>query len=119
MGERRGPTDDDAGFVWRVERELTESDAVLWGVIVVASVLDVVTTITGVSRGIEEGNAVARAFMHTYGTPGIGLLKLVALVVLVVTWGALPDRSAHAVLTGFALVSLLVVALNAVTLASL
>lgn len=85
----------------------------------VASVFDVVTTIVGVGRGVPEGNAVARAFLETYGTPGIGLLKFSALVLVVVLWAALPDRHATVVLAAFASVSLLVVALNALTLAGL
>ena len=101
-----------------VERRLSESHAVLWAVVIVSTVFDVVTTIVGIQRGAEEGNAVARAFIETYGTPGIGLLKFSALVV-VVLWATLPDRHATVVLTAFALVSLLVVVLNALTLASL
>jgi uncharacterized membrane protein len=102
-----------------LERHLTESHAVQWTIIIVATVFDIVTTIVGVERGASEGNAVARAFIETYGTPGIGLLKFAALVTVVILWGTLPDRYGTAVLTGFALVSLLVVALNALTLASL
>ena len=102
-----------------VERHLTETHAVQWTVIVVASGLDVVTTIVGIERGAAEGNAVARAFIETYGTPGIGLLKFAALVVVVLLWGLLPERYGTAVLSGFALVSLLVVAANALTLAGL
>src|SRR6056297_3164174 len=80
---------------------------------------DVVTTMVGMKRGLGEGNAVARAFIETYGTPGIGLLKFSALLVVVVAWARFDDRRATAVLLGFALVSLGVVALNAMTLASL
>ena len=71
------------------------------------------------ARGVAEGNAVAQAFLSAYGTPGIGLLKFSALVVVVVMWATLPDRYGVVVLQAFALVSLLVVALNAVTLAAL
>ncbi len=109
----------DVSLVWRVERRLPESHAVLWTVVVVASALDVVTTIAGLGLGVEEGNAVARAFLATYGTPGIGMLKLVALVVLVVTWAVLPDRLAERALAGFAVVSVVVVGLNTLTLAGL
>lgn len=101
----------------RFERMLPESDAVLWTVVVLASVFDVVTTIVGVGRGFEEGNAVARAFLSAYGSPGIGLLKFSALVLVVVLWAVLPDRYGTVVLQAVALVSLLVVGLNAVTLA--
>jgi len=73
----------------------------------------------GIARGLGEGNAVARAFIETDGTPGIGLLKFSALLVVVVSWAWFDDPRATAVLTGFALVSLVVVALNAMTLAGL
>lgn len=98
-------------------RDLTESHAVLWTVIIVAAVLDVVTTMAGLGIGLEEGNAVARAFIATYGHWGLGGLKFSALVLVTLAWGILPDRRATIVLTGFAVISLLVVALNAVTLA--
>lgn len=100
-------------------RPLPEADAVLWTVVLVASALDVVTTMVGTASGIPEGNAVARAFMATYGTSGIGALKLVALVLLVVAWHYLAEESARLVLFGFALVTLTVVALNTLTLVGL
>ncbi|QGN05921.1 hypothetical protein Hrd1104_00520 [Halorhabdus sp. CBA1104] len=100
-------------------RPLPESDAVLWAVVLVGAAIDVVTTMVGVAAGVPEGNAVARAFMETYGTPGIGALKLLALVVLVLTWHYLDGRSARLVLFGFGIVTLVVVALNTVTLAGL
>jgi hypothetical protein len=84
----------------------------------VASVVDVLTTLQGLALGIEEGNAVARAFLDTYGRPGIGLLKFVALMFLVGSWAVLPDRSATLVLAGFAVISVLVILLNALTLLS-
>ena len=104
---------------WEGHRPLSKSQAVLWVVVILASALDVVTTLVGLARGAEEANAVAVAFIETYGTPGVGLLKFCVLVVVVLLWWRLPDRQAYAVLLGFALVSLTVVALNAATLASL
>lgn len=97
-------------------RDLSETHAVLWTVIIVAAVFDIVTTLVGLQVGLQEGNAIARAFIATYGTPGIGGLKFAALVILVVTWAVLPDRPATIVLGGFAVVSLAVVAMNALTL---
>ena len=111
--------DSDFPLVWRVHRPLSESDAVLWTVVILASVFDFVTTIVGVGRGLDEGNRVARAFIETYGTPGIGLLKFSALVLVVVLWTVLDDERASAVLAAFAIVSLLVVGANALTMASL
>ncbi|MFB6134677.1 MAG: DUF5658 family protein [Halanaeroarchaeum sp.] len=109
----------DARLAWRTVRSLSPSHAVLWTVVIVASVFDVVTTIVGLSHGTGEGNPVARAFIETYGTPGIGMLKFAALLVLVLAWGALPDRLAFRALLGFALVALLTLVLNALTLASI
>jgi hypothetical protein len=108
-GERWGRT--------AFERSLPESDAVRWTVVILASVLDVVTTIVGIGRGFPEGNVVARVFVETYGTPGIGLLKFSALVVVSVGWVVLPHRYATAGLQGMALASLVVVALTTATLA--
>jgi len=116
---RENPESSGSRWALRLERSLPESDAVLWTVVVLASVFDVLTTMVGVASGLPEGNAVARAFLSAYGTPGIGLLKFSALVFVVVLWAALPDRYGVAVLQAFSLVSLLVVALNAVTLATL
>lgn len=109
IGERWGWAAD--------ERPLPESDAVLWAVVILASVFDIVTTIVGIGRGFPEGNVVARVFIETYGTPGIGLLKFSALVVVAIGWFVLPDRYATAGLHGMAVASLVVVALNTATLA--
>ncbi|MDY6818431.1 MAG: DUF5658 family protein [Halobacteriales archaeon] len=112
---------DDTPFltVDDIERPLTENHAVLWTVVIVSSVFDILTTMVGLNLGFREGNAVARAFIQTYGTPGIGLLKFVALVGVVIGWGLLSERRATALLAGFAVVSLIVVVLNALTLASI
>jgi uncharacterized membrane protein len=106
-----------AADLGRLSRTLPESDAVLWTVVILGSVFDVVTTMVGIAQGFPEGNAVARAFIETYGTPGIGLLKFSALVVVVLGWALLPEKYGTVILQGMALVSLLVVALNAATLA--
>ncbi|WEL18649.1 MULTISPECIES: DUF5658 family protein [unclassified Halorhabdus] len=100
-------------------RPLPEADAVLWIVVLVGSAFDIVTTMVGTASGLSEGNAVARAFMATYGTPGIGALKLVALVCLVLAWHSLAETSARLVLWGFSMVSLVVVGLNTITLAGM
>jgi hypothetical protein len=105
--------------IWEGRRPLSESHAVLWTVVILASVLDIVTTIVGLGRGAAEGNTVAVAFIETYGTPGVGLLKFSALLLVALAWWRLPDRQAYAVLLGFSVVSVLVVALNAATLAGL
>ena len=118
MDSKRPSSDEESALVPRVERQLSESEALLWTVIVVAAVFDVLTTMRGLALGFEEGNVVARAFIDTYGGPGLGLLKFVALVVLVGAWWWLPERQATLVLAGFAVISLLTIALNVLTLAT-
>ena len=113
------PTDSAAEWLSDQVRQLSETDAVLWAVVIVASVFDIVTTIVGIAQGASEGNSVAVAFLETYGTTGIGLLKFSALVVVTLSWWRLDGQRATVVLLAFALVSLLVVALNALTLVSL
>ena len=110
---------DDSAHVIRMERRLTVSHALLWTVIIVVSVLDVVTTVVGLAHHLEEGKVVARAFLGTYGMPGIGLLKFCALVLLVVSEAVLVDRDATRVLIAFAVISLVTLAWNVLTLASL
>ena len=112
-------TDSAAEWLSDHVSPLSEADAVLWAVVIVASVFDIVTTIVGIAHGADEANRVAVAFLETYGTTGIGLLKFSALVVVTLAWWRLDDQRASVVLLTFALVSLLVVALNALTLASL
>ncbi len=116
VGSDSPPVDGSGGGWLPGERQLSESHTVLWSVVILSSVFDVVTTVVGTGRRLSEGNAVARAFIETYGTPGIGLLKFTTLLIVVVTWTRFDDRRAMAVLVG---ISLAVVALNAMTLASL
>jgi len=99
------------------DRRMPETDGVLWSVVVVSTIFDVITTMVGLGVGLDEGNAIARAFIDTYGTPGIGALKFVALVLLIVVWAKLSERSATIVLAGFGVISLFVVLLNAISLA--
>ena len=98
------------------DRAILDADLLLWTAVITASVLDVLTTIIGLGIGLTEGNAVARAFIHTYGEPGIGALKLVGLVILVLVWVGLSDRSGTIVLAGFAVVSSTVVLWNLLTI---
>jgi len=110
---------EQSGLTWRTERHLPVSHALLWTVVIIASVFDILTTIVGLGHRLEEGNAVARAFIATYGMPGIGLLKFAALVLLVVAWAMLRDRHATRVLAAFAVISLVTVTWNVMTLATI
>jgi hypothetical protein len=116
-GESDGSTGLQRVLVaWSTPRELAHSQAVLWTVVIVASVFDVVTTMHGLDLGLQEGNTIARAFIETYGTPGIGLLKFSALLALILVWWALPRHHRGAALAGFAVFSLGTVLANAMTL---
>lgn len=97
-------------------RQLPETDAVLWTVVLLAGMFDIVTTMVGLGIGLQEGNAIARAFIATFGMTGIGYLKFSAYVILAGVWFRLPDWQATITLAVFGVISLLVVALNAITL---
>jgi hypothetical protein len=63
--------------------------AAAWTLLVIASVLDFVTTQFGLTAGFTEDNPVIRAAIHQFGFVGfavfkIGALALVALGVLIV-----------------------------------
>lgn len=115
----RPDSSEPTGLSWRTKRNLTPSHALLWTVVIITSVFDILTTIVGLGHRLEEGNAVARAFIATYGMPGIGLLKFSALVLLVIAWTILLDRHATKVLAAFAIISLVTVTWNVMTLAAL
>jgi len=91
---------------------------VLWTTVVVASVLDVLTTTIGLRRGFQEGNGVARVLVEAVGVPGFAGLKLAALIVLAVTWRRVDERQGYVALVGFGSVTVVVVALNVVTIAT-
>lgn len=97
-------------------RHMSETDAVLWSVVIVATVADVVTTISGLSLGLGEGNVVVREMIATLGLAGFWLVKFCALAALATGWALLPERKATAFLAVFALVTMGVVLSNAVTL---
>ncbi|WP_276272679.1 DUF5658 family protein [Haloarcula litorea] len=108
--------DADALFTLRRERRLTRTHAALWTVIVAATVADVLLTMRGLALGYREGNAVVGALLSTFGLAGLWLVKFAAMVWLVVGWAVLSDRDAAVFLALFALVTLVVVAHNAVVL---
>jgi len=80
VGRDRSCFDRDSQVPFPLGRRLSEPHTVRWSGVILASLFDVVTTIVGFGHGLSEGNAVARAFIQTYGTPGIGLLKFSALL---------------------------------------
>lgn len=100
----------------RGERRLTRTHAALWTVVLVATVLDILTTMVGLERGLQEGNVVVRAAVETLGLPGLWLVKFGAMVWLVGGWALLSDRNAAVFLGLFAAVTVATVIANVVTL---
>ena len=88
----------------------------LWAVVLVATVLDVVTTMVGLARGFGEGNPVVAAAVDTVGLPGLWLVKFAAMVWLVGGWALLSDRNAAIFLALFAVVTVATVVVNLLTL---
>ncbi|MBO4248457.1 MULTISPECIES: DUF5658 family protein [unclassified Halomicrobium] len=95
---------------------MTRTHAVLWAVVLVATTLDILTTMVGLSRGLQEGNAVVEAAIGLLGLPGLWLVKFAAMVWLVAGWALLSDRNAAIFLGLFALVTVATVVANTATL---
>ena len=55
--------------------------AAAWTTLVIASVLDFVTTQYGLAAGFTEDNPVAKAVIHQFGFAGFAVFKLGALAV--------------------------------------
>lgn len=98
----------------RSGREMTRTHAVLWTVVLVATSADVVLTIAGTARGLEEGNVLVRVMVAEFGVAGLWLVKFGAMVWLVAGWALLSDRNATVFLALFAVVTVGVVVHNAV-----
>lgn len=97
---------------------MTRPHAVLWSVILLATVADILLTMIGVANGLQEGNVVVAAALAEFGIAGLWLVKFAAMVWLVVGWALLSDRDATIFLALFAGVTLSVVGYNVVILTS-
>ena len=95
-------------------RHMTETHAVLWTAVVVATVADVMMTLTGMSSGLQEGNPVVRAMVGAFGPAGLWVVKFGAMCWLVAGWTLLSDRDASIFLALFAVVTVSVTGYNAV-----
>lgn len=100
-------------FSLRREREMTQTHAVLWTVILVATVVDILLTLTGMRVGFQEGNVVVRAMLGAFGPAGLWVVKFAAMCWLVAGWVLLSNRKASVFLALFAIVTVVVTAHNA------
>lgn len=91
---------------------MTQTHAVLWTTIVIATVIDILLTLTGVASGFGEGNPVVRTLMAAFGPFGLWIVKFLAMVWLVCGWALLSDRDASIFLALFAIVTIVVTAHN-------
>jgi hypothetical protein len=111
-----GERDDPPLFNPRRERRMTRTHAVMWTVILTATVLDIILTIAGLQLGLREGNVVVRTMIDSFGLSGLFGVKLAAMAWLVAGWSLLSDRNAAVFLGLFAAVTVTVVVHNAITL---
>lgn len=98
---------------------MTERHALLWTVVIVATVADVLLTMTGLAAGFREGNVVVRAMLGAFGPVGLWFVKFGALTWLVAGWSLLPDRDAAILLALFALVTVAVTVYNTLLLSGI
>ena len=110
------PEGQQSLLAFRRERRMTSRHAVLWVLILAATVADILLTMAGLASGLQEGNAVVRAMMGAFGPAGLWLVKFGAMVWLVGGWAFLSDRNAAIFLALFATVTVVVTIYNAVLL---
>lgn len=115
-------TDDDPLEVAGVSltllgvHRMTAAHAVLWTVVIVATVGDILLTMTGLTVGLQEGNVVVGTMLAEFGLAGFWLVKFGAMLWLVAGWRLLSERNATVFLALFAIVTLAVVAYNSITI---
>ncbi|KAA9409237.1 hypothetical protein EGO51_05325 [Haloarcula hispanica] len=114
-GKANPETDESAVTLWW-EHHLSHTHAVLWTVILVATVGDILLTMTGLTVGLQEGNVVVSRMLAEFGLAGFWLVKFGAMLWLVAGWRLLSEYNATVFLALFAVVTLAVVAYNAVTI---
>ncbi|GAA5474477.1 hypothetical protein Hhis01_01895 [Haloarcula hispanica] len=114
-GKANPETDESAVTLWW-EHHLSHTHAVLWTVILVATVGDILLTMTGFTVGLQEGNVVVSTMLAEFGLAGLWLVKFGAMLWLVAGWRLLSEHNATVFLALFAVVTLAVVAYNAVTI---
>jgi len=114
-GKAGADADESRVIFWR-GHHLSATHAVLWTVILVATVGDILLTMTGLTVGLQEGNVVVSTMLAEFGLAGLWLVKFGAMLWLVAGWRLLSERDATVFLALFAVVTLAVVAYNAVTI---
>ncbi len=114
-GKESAETDESGVTLWW-EHHLSHTHAVLWTVILVATVGDILLTMTGLTVGLQEGNVVVSRMLAEFGLAGFWLVKFGAMLWLVAGWRLLSERNATVFLALFAVVTLAVVAYNSVTI---
>lgn len=100
----------------RFRTQMTRTHAVLWSVILIATVADVLLTMTGLANGLREGNAVVATSLSSFGLAGLLAVKFAAMLWLVAGWTLLSDRNAAMFLALFAAVTVGVVGYNVAVL---
>jgi len=103
-------------LTFRRRRRMTRTHAVLWALILTATVGDILLTLVGTGSGLQEGNAVVATLMGAFGPAGLWLVKFLAMVWLVGGWAFLSDRNAAIFLALFATVTAVVTVYNAAVL---
>ncbi|MFY4811862.1 hypothetical protein [Haloarcula argentinensis] len=115
LGKEGPAADSERVTLWR-DHHLSHTHAVLWTVILVATVGDILLTMTGLTVGLQEGNVVVSTMLAEFGLAGLWLVKFGAMLWLVAGWRLLSERNATVFLALFAVVTLAVVAYNSVTI---
>jgi hypothetical protein len=101
-------TTDGSGILGRFHRYERE----LWVVVIAAMGLDILSTVYGLSIGLQEQNPVARQALNMAGVFGLAGLKGLALAVGWSCFRALPDQFRPVIPLGLAVPSLVATGIN-------
>ena len=116
MPGKANPEGNESEVTLRRGHHLPATHAVLWTVILVATVGDILLTMTGLTVGLQEGNVVVSTMLAEFGLAGLWLVKFGAMLWLVAGWRLLSERNATVFLALFAVVTLAVVVYNSITI---
>jgi hypothetical protein len=92
---------------------------IAWAIILALAAADIALTVVGRQACLTEHNPFAQWVVITFGPLGLVGLKTVALALLAVMTGFLPQRYERAALSGFGLTQFAAVGWNAMLVSSL
>lgn len=111
------PSEDSGARVSRFLPSPSSVDyRVLWGIVLAAITLDIVTTVIGTNAGIQEKNPLVGHLLQNHGLGGLLVLKAAVIAWILSVHAFLGRRYAYGALVGLGIPQALAGLLNMVVL---